>query len=55
MTSIVVVTAHCAKTKEVEVKITSNFDPELSKLQDGESAEYCVYDDREISVREVER
>lgn len=51
MTSTVKVTAHCyAKTKEVEVKLNG---VTVATLQDGESQDFYVYDDREISVKEV--
>ena len=56
MTTNVVVTAHCADTKEVQVTITDpNADTEQFVLQDGESSDRVVYDGREISVKEVEK
>lgn len=55
MTTNVVVTAHCADTKEVKVSIHTENTGEAYTLQDGESGEYVVYDDREITVKEVEK
>jgi hypothetical protein len=56
MTTNVVVTAHCAATKEVKVTITDpTAETEHFVLQDGESADRVVYDGREISVKEVEK
>ena len=51
MTSTVKVTAHCHKeTKEVQVHLNGT---KVATLQDGEIQEFYVYDDREISVKEV--
>ena len=55
MTTNVVVTAHCADTKEVKVSISTESTGEVHTLQDGESGEYYAYDDREIVVKEVEK
>ena len=53
MTTNVVITACCAEDKEVVVTITdTNADTERFTLQDGESADRVVYDDREITVKE---
>lgn len=51
MTSTVRVTAHCHKlTKEVKVHLNQ---VEVATLQDGETQDFYVYDDREITVKEV--
>ena len=56
MTTTVTIAAHCADTKEVEVKITdTDADTEAFTLQDGETAERVVYDGREINVKEIEK
>ena len=58
MTTTVIIKAHCAENKEVKVAIKDDSsgmwaDVENFTLQDGEIAERCVYEGREISVREV--
>lgn len=53
MTSTVIIRAHCSANKEVKVKIDDGDAAESFTLQDGESAERYIYDDREISVKEV--
>ena len=57
MTTSVKVTACCGSTTEVKVLITNGEDGEsqLITLQNGESTEQYVYDDREISVKEVNK
>ena len=56
MTTNVVVTAHCANTKEVKISVTDNGESvEEITLQDGEGADRVVYDGREISVKEVDK
>jgi hypothetical protein len=50
MTSRVSVSAHCAKEKQVQVSINDKLE---KVLQDGESQDFYVYDDREIKVKEV--
>ncbi len=56
MTTNVVITAHCANTKEVKISVTDNGKSvEELTLQDGGSADRTVYDGREISVKEVEK
>lgn len=54
MTTIVRIGAHLASQKEVVIKVIEggNIVEEFT-LQDGESAERYVYDDREINVKEV--
>ena len=53
MTTEIVVRANCGKEKEVKIKITG--EKEII-LQDGQIEEALyVYDDREISVKEVEK
>ena len=52
MTTNVVVTAHCSEDKEVVVSINSENTGEVHTLKDGESGEWVVYDDLEISVKE---
>lgn len=54
MTTTVTVFAHCNKDTEVQVTINDpSFNPELTILQNGESTEKHVYDDRSITIREV--
>ena len=58
MTTTVRVMAHCASNKEVVVTIKeANADIDLPLevfvLQDGETADHVVFDDRVISIREV--
>ncbi len=53
MTSSVKITAHCASTKEVQITVTTDATGEVYKLQDGQSVEFYVYDDRTVTVREV--
>ena len=53
MTTTVKIDAHCDSTKEVKVSIASKHTGENFTLQDGETAERVVYDDIELSVREV--
>lgn len=50
MTSSVKVTAHCAASKEVQIHLNGVLH---TTLQDTETAEVLVYDDREVSVKEV--
>ncbi len=57
MTTEIIVEARCGEEKEVEIKITDKGEVvEKITLQDGETsnANY-VYDDRVISVKEVEK
>lgn len=56
MTTTVITQAHCSSNKEVEVVIVNRVTGEVHEkfvLQDGESANRVVYDDREIKVTEV--
>ena len=58
MTSSVIVTAHCADTKEVSVMLRDNLTNALVeefKLQDGEEATRYVYDDLIIKIKETEK
>ena len=56
MTTKVTINAHCASTTQVEIIITnSEIDLERIVLQDGESTDVYVYDDRSIQVRESEK
>lgn len=53
MTSTVIVRAHCSNDKQVKVILSDKGGPiETHILQDGESIERCVFDNREISVFE---
>lgn len=55
MTTTVRVMAHCTSNKEVVVTIKERDDDtplEVFSLQDGETADRVVFDDRVISVRE---
>lgn len=55
MTTTITVAAHCNPDTEVQVTVTdSRFaTPELTILQDGETTEKVVFDDRSITIREV--
>lgn len=53
MTTTVKINAHCDSSKEVKVSITGEHTGENFTLQDGEAAERVVYDDMELTVREV--
>ena len=55
MTSTVKVTAHCASTKEVHVEIAGIKAIEKYTLQDGESKEFYVYDNRIVVVNEFDK
>lgn len=52
MTTSVTVKAHCAKTKQVEVRVSGKLE---RILEDGESVEVYAYDNREIQVKEVDK
>lgn len=55
MTSQVKVSAHCASNKEVVVRVFNVHTQELIEeftLQDGESREVVVYDDRGVLTHE---
>lgn len=55
MTTEIVVRADCGEDKEVKIKITDE-SPEEYTLQDGEIKDCLyVYDEREISVKEVKK
>jgi hypothetical protein len=56
MTTTVIVQAHCASDKEVRVLIRDKKTGDESAkftLQDGQTAERVVYDNREIVISEV--
>lgn len=54
MTSRVTVSAHCRDELEVEVlEVNGSGTAQLTKLQNGESKDFYVYDDREITVKEA--
>ena len=53
MTTTVIIKAHCSSDKEVKVIVRDKLTGEDFTLQDGETAEHYVYDEREISVQEV--
>ncbi len=56
MTTTVKVTAHCNEGFEVRVDVIDDnglVDSASSVIQDGESAEVVVFDDRFVTVREV--
>jgi archaellum component FlaF (FlaF/FlaG flagellin family) len=56
MTTTVIIKAHLSTEKEVHVKITENGSTvEEFVLQDGEAAERPVFDNREISVLEIQK
>jgi hypothetical protein len=57
MTTTVQILAHLASTKEVKVTVhgTAGTVIEEFSLQDGETAERYVYDDRQITVKEADK
>ena len=58
MTTRVIVQAHCGENTEVHVEVANGsgrIDAECSVIEDGESVEKVVYDDRTITVREVQK
>jgi hypothetical protein len=56
MTTEIIVNAHCGKDKEVEVKVIEEGETaETNILQDGETMIRYAFDDREISVKEIEK
>ena len=56
MTTIEIVKAHCASTKEVQFVITDEEScSEKIILQDGEEVERVIYDNLVITVSEVEK
>lgn len=55
MTSKVTIEAHCSSSKEVHISVAGGYTGENRVLQDGESTEFYVYDEREVNVREVEK
>lgn len=56
MTSTVIVQAHCADNKHVKVEICEKdcVDQEFV-VENGQTGTYHIYDERILSVREVER
>ncbi len=52
MTTTVKIEAHCSSDKEVFVAITDGDSGDTFTLQDGETAERYVYDNRYIAVSE---
>lgn len=57
MTTTVTVLAHLASTKEVKIAVVGEAGRVIEEftIQDGETAERFVYDERQIVVREVEK
>ena len=54
MTSSLKITAHCSSNKQVVVEIQNTYSgTETMFLQDGETVEKSIYDDRILSVKEV--
>lgn len=56
MTTTVIVQAHCSSDKEVQVRISDEATDlvlEAVTLQNGESRQFVVFDDRDLTVREV--
>lgn len=54
MTTAVEITACCDPAKkEVEITVTDGDKVERTIIQDGESKQDCVYDERTITVREL--
>lgn len=58
MTTEIIVNAHCSDDKEVKVRIESkDFEhgPEITTLQNNDSQTFYAHDDRDVSVKEVEK
>lgn len=56
MTTTVIVKAHCTNDKEVVVEIKGSYNglsDAVFTLQDTQTLEQVVFDDREITVKEV--
>lgn len=54
MTTSVKVSAYCSDTKQVNIAVTENGSViETKVLQDGESTDLAVYDNRTVTVLEV--
>lgn len=56
MTTSIRIQAHCSPDKEVIVEIVdkgTDKQVELIRLNDGDVADRCVFDDRELTVKEV--
>lgn len=53
MTTTVIIKAHCARDKEVHVTLNDNGVLSEDILQDGETIEKVVYDNRTVTVKEV--
>lgn len=55
MTTTITIAAHVSKEKVVKMKITDRGEfVDGLVIQDGETVERHIYDDREISVKEVD-
>jgi len=56
MTTTVIINAHCDDKTEVQIGILDKgIVVEEHTIQDGESSEQVVYDDRMIKVREIKK
>ena len=55
MTTKVTIEAHCNEKTEVNISMATENTGENIRLQDGESRDFYVYDDREIAVKEVSK
>lgn len=55
MTTTVIVKAHCASDKEVYVTMNDNGVMSADVLQDGETIEKVVYDNKSITVQEINK
>ncbi len=56
MTTTIKILAHCASSKEVHIKMSAPNTSDINViLQDGESNEQDVYDNRVLEVKEVEK
>jgi len=52
MTTNITIQAHCSDDKEVIVTLIQGHEKEHTTLQDGESHEVAVFDDRLVTVKE---
>ena len=53
MTTHVKISAHCATTKKVQISIQNGDTGETIYLEDGESHELSVWDDKQVTVKEI--
>lgn len=55
MTTTVIIKAHCAPTKEVQIQVKNGDSTITTVLQDGETTERVVCDDLSVTVMEKDK